>query len=86
MFTKEILNHQEIGQVFTFFQRKELLRSFLENNQLTNNITKVLAEKLNLTEKTVQLYFWRKNELTKSEIHEEYMQLLQGKRYLKLQN
>ena len=76
--TNKTLKRQRLGKVFSNFQRKELLQSFLENDQLTDNTTKVLAEKLNLTEITVQLFFWRKNELQRSEIYEEYMQLLQG--------
>lgn len=73
-----LLGKRKPGQLFNLVQRKELLRSYLNNSQLTEDELIRLSNSLGLTQFCVKDYFRSRNKKPRSELVEEYTKLLEG--------
>ena len=66
------------GQHYTTFQRIELLKSFLNNSNLTKLETVKLSKELGLTSRSVMGFFRNQNKKPRNESIKVYSKLLQG--------
>ena len=93
MFISIIIIHKEIwntvdcvllarrrgGISLSPFQKKELLRSFLNNSELAEDTKTSLSERMGITRSQVQYFFQSQNKKPKNVSIEEYSKLLSGK-------
>ena len=73
-----IMGRRRPGQRLSRFQRKELLESFLNNSELTENIKMELCNRLGLTQICVSNFFRKQSKRPRRLCVEAYSKLLQG--------
>ena len=75
-----VLGRRKQGQRFSHFQRRELLKSLLNNSKLTEDIKMKLCHRLGLTRRTVVDFFVRQKKKPRNQTIEEYSKLLRGEK------
>ena len=75
-------NQPKVGQHYSKFQRKELLRNFLNNSNLTEDVTMKLCKRLGLTRESVVRFFERQRRKTRYECLKMYSELLEGEKQI----
>ena len=75
-----ILKRRKTGQVFTILQYKELIRSFLNNSNLTKEVKIDLSNRLGLPVTSVVKFFKKQNRKPINESIAMYSKLLQSEK------
>ena len=75
-----VLGRRRTGQPFSNFQLEELLKSFLNNSKLTEDVKVELSNRLGLTRLCISDFFRRRNKKPRNQTIEEYSKLLQGEK------
>ena len=79
-----VLGRRRTGQPYSIFQKKELLKSFLNNSKLTKEVKMKLSNRLGLTPNSVMIFFQKQNKKPRNESIEEYAKLLRGEKLKKM--
>ena len=75
-----VLGRRKQGQRFSDFQKRVLLKSFLNNGNLTEDTRKKLCNRLGLTRQSVASFFRYQNKKPRTQIIEMYSKLLPGEK------
>ena len=73
-----VLGRRRPGQTFSRFQQKELLKSFLNDCELTEEVKMELSNRLGLYRRSIMAFFRTQNKKPRNETIEAYLKLLQG--------
>ena len=75
-------NQPNVGQHYSKFQRKELLRSFLNNSRPTEDVAMKLCKRLGLTMESVLRFFEKQRRKGRYECLKMYSELLEGEKQI----